>query len=102
MATEIVQAHPCADRQGQTAPLNPAAEAALAKVERGFLPLPLVRAVTRHEVASARTAELSHLMDVRDLSVPERHDFDASQDLMRDARATLAKAGRLDLIETAS
>jgi hypothetical protein len=81
-----------------TAPLSPAASAALAKLERAFLPLNLVRAVTRYEVASARTAELSHLMDSRDLSGAEFNALFDAQTAMAGARAELKNAGRLDLI----
>ena len=81
-----------------TAPLPPAAETALANLERAFLPLPLIRAVTRYEVASARTAELSAAMDLRDLTPAEFDSLDFAQDTMRETRATLAAAGRLDLI----
>ncbi|QES25856.1 hypothetical protein DEJ47_04760 [Streptomyces venezuelae] len=62
----------------------------------------MVVAVTRYEVASERTAELSHLMDVRDLT---RSEFDAlfdAQTVMAGARATLAEAGQLHLIEVQS
>lgn len=81
-----------------TAPLSAEASAALAKLERAFLPLDLVRAVTRYEVASARTAELSHLMDSRDLSGAEFNALFDAQTAMAGARAALAAAGRLDLV----
>ncbi len=84
-----------------TAPLSPAASAALARLERPFLPLHVVRAVTRYEVASARTAELSHLMDSRDLSGAEFNALFDAQTAMAGARAELKNAGRLDLIEVA-
>ena len=61
----------------------------------------VVRAVTRFENASARTAELSAAMDSRDLSPAEFDALDFAQDVMRESRATLAAAGRLDLIEVA-
>ena len=96
-----------------TAPLPPAAEAALARLQRAFTPghdlrsysrmAPEVRrAVVRHEIAAARTAELSALMDSRDLTPAEFGSLELAQDTMRQARATLAAAGRLDLIGVAA
>ena len=86
-----------------TAPLPPAAEAALHRLELALsLPAEVVRAVTRFEVASARTAELSAAMDERDLTPAEFDALDFAQDTMRQARAALAAAGRLDLIEAAA
>jgi len=84
--------------QTPTAPLAPAAADALAKLERAFLPLEIRKAVTRYEVASARTAELSHLMDSRDLSGAEFNALFDAQTAMAGARAELKDAGRLDLI----
>lgn len=54
--------------------------------------------LTRYKVASARTAELSKLTDARDLTVAEFNAFEFAQDTMRESRAKLAEAGRLDLI----
>jgi len=62
----------------------------------------VARAVTRFKVASARTAELSALMDSRDLTGAEFTALELAQDTMRQARSTLAKAGRLDLVEVAA
>ncbi len=101
MATQIVPAPERADHQGDTAPLPPAASAALARLELALLPLDLVRAVTRYKVASARTAELSHLMDSRNLSGAEFNALFDAQAAMAGARAELKDAGRLDLIEVA-
>jgi hypothetical protein len=69
-----------------TAPLPPLAAPAV------------VRAVTRFEVASARTAELSALMDTRDLSGVEFDAFEFAQDVMRESVAALAGAGMLHLV----
>jgi hypothetical protein len=54
--------------------------------------------LTRYEVASARTAELSALMDVRDLTVAEFNAFEFAQDVMRESRRLLAEAGLLHLV----
>ncbi|WP_369211349.1 hypothetical protein [Streptomyces flavofungini] len=81
-----------------TAPLPPAAVEALSRLERAFAPPAAVVAVTRHEVASSRTAELSHLMDVRDLSPAEFDALFDAQTVMAGARRTLAEAGLLHLI----
>jgi hypothetical protein len=59
------------------------------------------QAVIRYENASHRTAELSTLMDSRDLTPAEFDALEFAQDTMRQARATLAAAGRLDLIGAA-
>lgn len=85
-----------------TAPLSLAAVEAMASLELRLAPAGVVQAVTRYEVASARTAELSRLMDSRDLSAAE---FDAlldAQTVMAGARKALADAGLLHLIEVSS
>lgn len=84
-----------------TGSLPPAAAAALSRLELAFAPVEVARAVTRYEVASARTAELSHLMDSRDLSGAEFDSLFDAQDVMRESRRTLAAAGMLHLIEGA-
>lgn len=82
------------------APLPPAARQALARLElRINYPTDLYRAITRHQVASERTAHLSAWMDRRDLTPAEFTSFEWAQDVMRGSRAELAAAGRLDLIE---
>jgi hypothetical protein len=63
--------------------------------------LSVAEALTRHEIASQRTAELSGLMDSRDLSPAEFGSLELAQDTMRQARATLSAAGHLDLIGAA-
>lgn len=60
--------------------------------------LAVAEALTRYEVASERTAELSHLMDSRTLTVAEFDVLEHAQDVMAGARDVLAKAGQLDLI----
>jgi hypothetical protein len=56
------------------------------------------RAVARYKAASAAIAIASDVMTVRDLTEMESSDFEFVQDVMRESRATLAAAGRLDLI----
>jgi hypothetical protein len=82
-----------------TAPLPLAARDAMRRLELALLPLDVVRAVTRYENASARTAELSAAMDVRHLSGAEFDSLALAQDVMAASLATLTAAGRLDLIE---
>jgi len=60
--------------------------------------IPVV-AVTRYEVASARTAELSAAMDTRNLTSAEFDALVLAQDTMAAARAVLTAAGQLHLIE---
>ncbi|MCM8552277.1 hypothetical protein [Streptomyces sp. STCH 565 A] len=82
-----------------TAPLNPAAAAALARLERAFVPVSLdvARAVTRYEVATARYDELS-ARPVSTLSPAEATAFGDAQKTIDEALAELGKAGRLDLV----
>ncbi|MET7429606.1 hypothetical protein ABZT16_11490 [Streptomyces flaveolus] len=84
-----------------TAPLPPVAVDAMRRLELAFAAPEVVRAVTRYMVASARTAELSAAMDVRDLSGAEFDSLVLAQDVMAASRATLAAAGQLYLIEAA-
>mgnify|MGYP001563254292 CR=1 FL=1 len=85
-----------------TEPLPPAAEAALARLElRLNYPTDLYRALTRHQDASQRTAQLSAWMDRRDLTAVEFGSFEWAQDVMRETRGELAAAGRTDLIGAA-
>jgi len=92
-----------------TAPLPTPAVAALARLERAFAPVhdmrsysrmtPEVRrAVIRYENASSRTAELSALMDSRDLSGAEFNALFDAQTVMAGARAELKDAGMLHLV----
>ena len=82
-----------------TAPLPPAARTAMRRLELALAKPEIVRAVTRYEVASARTAELSAVMDTRDLTGAEFDSLVLAQDLMAGSRTTLAAAGQLHLIE---
>jgi hypothetical protein len=81
-----------------TAPLPPVAVDAMRRLELALASPAVVRAVTRYEVASARTAELS-AMDAREMSGAEFDSLALAQDVMAEARATLAAAGQLHLIE---
>lgn len=81
------------------APLNFTAQQALLRLElRLAYPTDLIRATTRYEVASERTAQLSAWMDRRDLTAAEFTSLEFAQDVMRESRTALATAGRLDLI----
>lgn len=83
-----------------TAPLPPAAVDALAALELHF---PLIEAVTQYETAAVHAVQLAALAE----SGVKLSDLDAdslahAEDLMAGARATLAAAGRLDLIGVAA
>lgn len=84
-----------------TAPLPSAAVAALARLELRFEAPEVLPAVARHEVASVRTAQLSDWLFRYGLSDADFDSLEFWQDVMRESRATLAKAGRLDLIGAA-
>lgn len=84
-----------------TVPLPQPARDAMRRLELAFASPEVVRAVTRYEVASARTAELSAAMDTRHLSGAEFDSLVLAQDVMAASQATLAVAGHLDLIEVA-
>lgn len=84
-----------------TEPLSPAAQQAVARLElRLNYPTDLYKAITRHKVASERTAQLSAWMDRRDLTGAEFDALEYAQDVMRQTRGELAASGRLDLILT--
>lgn len=82
----------------KTETLNLTASVALSRLERALAGPAVVRAVTRYEVASARTAELSAAMDCRTLTVAEFSALEFAQDTMRESRATLAEADLLHLV----
>jgi hypothetical protein len=104
MATEIVPAPVSAERT--TAPLPPAAteplgDFAVKLVDRLELRLTapeVLPAVARYQVASYRTAQLSSCLYRYGLSDADFDSLEFAQDTMREARAVLAAAGRLDLI----
>lgn len=114
MATQIVPAPDGADHQGmspadvaaheassfvRTAPLPAAAQAAMHRLERAFVPIPLhvVRAVTRYEVAAFRYDELV-ARPVSQLKPVEVDAIGEARQTMTDAFGTLAEAGRTDLL----
>jgi hypothetical protein len=94
--TDLIGAH----ERTRTAPLPPAAEAALHGLDRAFLPLPLIRAVTRYEIAAARYDELI-ARPASTLSPAEFDSIGVAQQTLAETFGVLAEAGRLDLIEAA-
>lgn len=83
-----------------TAPLPPDAADAVSRVEAHF---PLVQAVAVYETAAVRAVQLAALADSGfTLSDLDADSLAHAEDLMAGARATLAAAGRLDLIGVAS
>lgn len=85
-----------------TAPLSPAAVEAMRRLEERLTAPEVLQAAARYKVASALTAEVGRVMSTRDLTDVEMTDLLYVQDVMREARAVLAAAGRLDLIGGAS
>jgi hypothetical protein len=83
-----------------TAPLTPTAAAALANLERAFLPLDLLRAVTRYEANTARYDDLI-ARPASSLSPREFNAVGEAQQAIAEALGALADAGRLDLIAPA-
>jgi hypothetical protein len=85
-----------------TSPLPPAARDALARLEQAFLPMPLsvVRAVARYEVAAARYDELI-AKPVGDLKPAEVDAIGDAQQVIAESFGVLAEASRLDLIAPA-
>lgn len=100
MATQIVPAPVRADHHRPTAPLPPAATAALAKLERAHLPLDIARAVAHYEAATARYDELV-ARPASTLSPAEFDALGAAQQTVAHEFRVLAEAGRLDLIAPA-
>jgi hypothetical protein len=95
-----------------TAPLPPAASAALARVERALfcpesesvvtvLPPEVVRAVAVFETAAVHAVQLAALAESGDMTDLDADSLAAAEDLMAGARATLAEAGALHLIGAA-
>lgn len=80
-----------------TSPLPPAAKAALSRLERAFLPLHIVRAVTRYETAALRYDELI-ARPASTLSPAEFDSIGAAQQTMANEFGVLAEAGRTDLL----
>ncbi|MFK4801691.1 hypothetical protein ACI3K5_23790 [Streptomyces sp. MPA0124] len=99
MATQkLIPAPTCADTAG-TAPLNPAAAEALAKLEQAFAP---ERAAQDYRKAAERVRQLSDLAEFDRLSDLDARSLAEAEADMGAAHTTLAAAGRLDLIGGAS
>lgn len=100
--TDLIGAQTRTDR-GATAPLPQLAVEALARLERAFLPVPLdvVRAVTRYEIATARYDELV-ARPASSLSGAEFKSFGEAQQTIAEAFGVLAEYDRLDLIGATS
>ncbi|MFJ9012308.1 hypothetical protein [Streptomyces canus] len=81
-----------------TAPLPTAAAKALAKLERAFLPLDLVRAVTRYEIATERRAGLE-AKPTREWSGADFSSFADCERVLIESAMMLAVKGRMDLID---
>lgn len=96
MATKNSTATP-ARADHPTAPLSPAASAAVSRLERAFLPLHVVRAVTRYETAALRYDELI-ARPASQLSPAEFDAIGAAQQTMANEFGRLAEAGRTDLL----
>ncbi|MFE7906464.1 hypothetical protein [Streptomyces albogriseolus] len=95
MATEIVQAPTSADHAGDIAPLPTAALSALARFHSAF---PVVQAVTVYETAAVHAVQLAALAEADKLDDLDADSLAHAEELMAGAAATLASAGRLDLI----
>ncbi|UPZ27682.1 hypothetical protein MUK60_07520 [Streptomyces sp. LRE541] len=80
-----------------TAPLPAAAVEALSRLERAFPPAEIVAAVSRFEAAAARFDELV-AKPFDSMTAAEVEAYTDSQQVMADAFAVLAEAGRTDLL----
>ncbi|MFE0353616.1 hypothetical protein ACFW2I_08990 [Streptomyces nigra] len=78
-----------------TAPLPPAAVELASRIEAQF---PLVQAVTVYETAATHAVQLAALAETGDMSDLDADSLAHAEELKLGARATLAAAGRLDLI----
>jgi hypothetical protein len=82
-----------------TAPLPVPAVEALARLEAAELPVGPTVLAAQLRRSTARAAELADLADAgQPLTALEWDDLAHAEDLMSGAKATLAAAGRLDLI----
>lgn len=89
-----------AQTRTSTAPLPQPAVDAPSRLDRAFLPLPVIRAVIRFEKASARRDALA-ARGASTLSSVEFDSFKAAHDTIVESVAVLGAAGRLDLIAPA-
>lgn len=78
-----------------TAPLPSAAADSLARVESHF---PLIQAVTVYETAAVHAVQLAALAESGRMTDLDADSLAHAEELMAGAKATLTKAGRLDLI----
>lgn len=78
-----------------TAPFPAAALPALARLHSAF---PVVQAVTVYETAAVHAVQLAALAEASPLSDLDADSLAHAEELKAGARATLASAGRLDLI----
>jgi hypothetical protein len=97
--TDLIGAHERTNREGDTAPLSPAAAEAQARIESHF---PLIHAVTVYETAALHAVQLAALAEADKMTDLDADSLAHAEDLMAAARQALADAGRLDLIEVAA
>jgi hypothetical protein len=85
------------------APLPPAAVDAMRRLELALtVPAEVVQAVTVYETAAEHAAQLAARAATGQMSDLDADSLAHAEDLVAGARATLAAAGRLDLIGGAS
>lgn len=80
------------------APTAPLPLAAVEVLSRLVLVFPLVEAVTVYETAAVHVVQLAALAEAGRMSDLDADSLAHAEELMAGARATLAAAGRLDLI----
>jgi hypothetical protein len=81
-----------------TEPLSDFAAKLVDRLELRLTAPEVLPAVARYEIGAFRTAQLSACLFRYGLSDADFGSLEFWQDVMRECRATLAKAGRLDLI----
>ena len=96
MSAADVAAHDAASHvRIPTAPLPPAAVELLESLESRF---PLIQAVTQFETAMVHVVQLAALAESGRMTDLDADSLAHAEELMAGAKATLTKAGRLDLI----
>ncbi|MET9150030.1 hypothetical protein ABZX82_01925 [Streptomyces griseoflavus] len=93
--TDLIGAPERTDREGDTAPLPAGALLVLSRLEAAF---PLIQAVAQYETAAVHRAQFAALAEADKLTDLDADSLAHAEELMDGARATLAAAGRLDLI----
>lgn len=88
-----------ADRTGNTAPLAQSDAELASRIEAHF---PLIQAVAQYETAAVHAVQLAALAESGGMTDLDADSLAHAEELMAGARATLADAGRLDLIGAAS